>query len=93
MYIYVEVGRGLLGVSSNSCLADVLVDGWERAKPAAIDVTFTSPLTSATWVMLVNQQELQLMQQGVRSTLPMTQSVRSWGGSVFPLLLKHIALG
>ena len=43
--------------------------------------------------MLVNQQELQLIQQSVGNTLPMTQSVRSWGGSVFPLLLKHTAMG
>ena len=28
--------------------ADVLVDGWDRAKPAAFDVTFTSPLTPVT---------------------------------------------
>ena len=46
--VCVEVGRGLLGVNSNSHPADVLVDGWERAKPAAFDVTVTSPLTPAT---------------------------------------------
>ena len=45
------------------------------------------------WVILLNQQELQLIQQSVGSTLPMTQSVRSWGGSVFPLLLKRTAIG
>ena len=28
--------------------ADVLVDGWDRAKPAAFDVTVTSPLTPVT---------------------------------------------
>ena len=27
---------------------DVLVDGWDRAKPAAFDVTFISPLTPVT---------------------------------------------
>ena len=79
--VHVEAGRGLLGVNSNSRPADVLVDGWERAKSATFDLTVTSPLTPA---MLVNQQKLQLIQQSVRSTLPMTQSVRSWGGSVFP---------
>ena len=30
------------------CPADVLVDGWERAKPVAFDLTVTSPLTPAT---------------------------------------------
>ena len=42
------VGQGLLRVQSNSCPADVLVDAWDRAKPAAFDVTVTSPLTPAT---------------------------------------------
>ena len=51
------------------------------------------PLLRPLWVMLVNQLDLQLTQQSVRSTLPMTQSVRSWGGSVFPLLLKLMAIG
>ena len=46
--VCVEVARGLLGLNSNSRPADVLVDGWEWAKPVAFDVTVTSPLISAT---------------------------------------------
>eukprot|EP00731_Ephydatia_muelleri_P024253 Em0016g524a len=46
--VRVEAGRGLSGVNSNSCPADVLVDGWERAKPLASDVTVTCALTLAT---------------------------------------------
>ena len=46
--VRVEVGQGLSRVQSNSRPADVLVDAWERAKPAAFDVTVTSPLTPAT---------------------------------------------
>ncbi|KAL5481640.1 hypothetical protein EMCRGX_G021841 [Ephydatia muelleri] len=44
----VEVGRGLLGSHDYSRPADVLVDGWDRAKSAACDVTITSSLTPAT---------------------------------------------
>ena len=44
----VEVGRGLLGSHDYSRPADVLVDGWDRAKSAACDVTVTSSLTPAT---------------------------------------------
>ena len=44
------------------------------------------------WGILVNQQELQLIQQSVESTLPVTQSVKNWGESVFPLLLKCMAI-
>ena len=40
--------EGLSRVQSNSCPADVLVDAWDRAKPAAFDVTVTSPLTPAS---------------------------------------------
>ena len=82
--VHVEAGQGLLGVNSNSHPADVFVDGWERAKPVAFDSTVTSPLLLPLWMMLVNQQELQLIQQSVGSTLPMTQSVRSWGGLYSP---------
>ena len=46
--VFVEAGRDLLGVNSNSRPADGLVDGWKRAKPSASDVTVTSPLTPAT---------------------------------------------
>ena len=46
--VRVEVGQGLLRVQSNSLPADVLVDAWDRAKPAAFNVTVTSPLTPAT---------------------------------------------
>ena len=35
--VRVEVGQGLSRVQSNSRPADVLVDAWERAKPAAFD--------------------------------------------------------
>ena len=46
--VRVEVGRGLLGSHDYTRPADVLVDGWDRAKPAAFDVTVTSPLTPVT---------------------------------------------
>ena len=44
----VGVIQGLSRVQSNSRPADVLVDAWERAKPAAFDVSVTFPLTPAT---------------------------------------------
>ena len=49
--VRVEVGQGLSRVQSNSCPADVLVDAWDRAKPAAFDVTVTSPLLCMTRVI------------------------------------------
>ena len=85
--VHVEAGHGLLGVKSNSCPVHVLFDGWEGANPVAV-----SYLLLPLWGILVNQQELQLIQQSVESTLPVTQSVKNWGESVFPLLLKCMAI-
>ena len=75
-----EVGQGLLRVQSNSRYADVLVDAWDRAKPAAFDVTVTSPLLCMTRVIL---QVLQLTKQSAESTFPMphlaVESYGNWG--------------
>ena len=46
--VRVEVGYGLSGDHINTRPADVLVQGWDRGKPAAFDITVTSPLTPAT---------------------------------------------
>ena len=46
--VRVEVGYGLARDHVNSRPADVLVQGWERGKPAAFDVTVASPLTPVT---------------------------------------------
>ena len=46
--VRIEVGYGLGRVNINSCPADILIQGWDRGHPAAVDVTVTSPLTPAT---------------------------------------------
>ncbi|KAL5474377.1 hypothetical protein EMCRGX_G026317 [Ephydatia muelleri] len=43
--VQVKVGYGLARDHINSRPADILVEGWDREKPAAFDVTVTSPLT------------------------------------------------
>ena len=42
------MGYGLTSDHVNSRPADVLVQGWDRGKPAAFDVTVASPLTPVT---------------------------------------------
>ena len=42
------MGYGLARDHVNSHPADVLVQGWDRGKPAAFDVTVASPLTPVT---------------------------------------------
>ena len=46
--VRVEAGYGLSSDHSNTRPADVLVQGWDRGSPAALDITVTSPLTPAT---------------------------------------------
>ena len=46
--VRVEVGYGLARDHVNSRPADALVQGWDRGKPAAFDVTVASPLTPVT---------------------------------------------
>ena len=46
--VRVEVGYGLARDHINSRPSDVLVQGWDRGKPAAFDVTVASPLTPVT---------------------------------------------
>ena len=45
--VRIEMGSGLTPDHNHSRPADVLVEGWERGKPAAFDITVTSPLCPA----------------------------------------------
>ena len=46
--VRIDVVYGLSGDHINTCPADVLVQSWDRGKPAAFDITVTAPLTPAT---------------------------------------------
>ena len=46
--VRVEVGYGLSGDHISTRPADVLVQGWDKGKPTAFDITVNSPLTPAT---------------------------------------------
>ena len=45
--VRIEMVSGLTPDHNHSRPADVLVEGWERGKPAAFDITVTSPLCPA----------------------------------------------
>ena len=45
--VRIEMGSGLTPDHNHSRPADVLVEGWERGKPAMFDITVTSPLCPA----------------------------------------------
>ena len=82
--VRVEVGQGLSRVQSNSRPADVLFDAGkgQNQQPSMLLLPPHSLLPLC--MMRVIPQVLQITKQSAESTHPMTQSVRSWGGYVFP---------
>ena len=45
--VRLEKGNGLTRDLDHTRPADILIDGWDRGKPAALDITITSPLCPA----------------------------------------------
>ena len=45
--VSLERGHGLTRNLAHTRPADILIAGWDRSKPAALDLTITSPLCSA----------------------------------------------
>ena len=82
--VRVEVGYGLARDHINSRPADILVQGWDRGKPAAFDVTVTSPLTSVSLNNASASWGQQHMLLNAESMQPMTPGARSWDGYVSP---------
>ncbi|KAL5503077.1 hypothetical protein EMCRGX_G009975 [Ephydatia muelleri] len=91
--VKVKVGYGLGRDHVNSCPKNVLVQGWDRGKSVAFDITVTfssllSPSVKLVWRL--GQQHLQL---NPGSMLPTMLSARSWGGHAFHLPSRHTAIG
>ena len=80
--VKVEMGYGLSPSHSSSRPADILVQGWDRGRPAAFDVTVTSPLTPANLKETSTSAGVAARIAETRSTLPMMASVKSWAGCV-----------
>ena len=82
--VRVEVGYGLARDHVNSRPADVLVQGWDRGKPAAFDITVASPLTPVTLNNASTSVGAAAYAAELRKHVPMTPDARSWGGHVSP---------
>ena len=91
--VRVEVGRGLLGSHNYSWPADVLVDGWDRAKPAACDVTITSTLTPATLNEASIHEGAAALAAETRKHAANDARCKHLDGLAFLLQLKHLGIG
>ena len=78
------MGYGLARDHVNSRPADVLVQGWDRGKPADFDVTVASPLTPVNLNNASTSVGAAAYAAELRSMWPMTPDARSWGGHVSP---------
>ena len=82
--VRVEVGYGLARDHVNSRPADVLVQGWDRGKPAAFDVTVASPLTPVTLNNASTSVGAAAYAAELRKHVANDTDARSWGGHVSP---------
>ena len=78
---------GLSGDHVNTRPADVLVQGWDRGKPAAFEITVTSPLTPTTLRDASSGGE----GGGVENTPPMLprETLGHWGKEA-PNVFSHL---
>ena len=78
--VSVERGHGLTRDLAHTRPADILIAGWDRGKPAALDLTITSPLCSAILNELCHQAGAAAL--AVSST-QMVRNAKNWAGAAF----------
>ena len=79
------MGYGLARDHVNSHPADILVQGWDRGKPAAFDVIVASPLTPVSLNNASTSVGAAIYAAELRKHVAaMTPDARSWGGHVSP---------
>ena len=69
----------------------MLVEGWERGKPEAFDITVTSPLCPA--FLGEASQVAGAAALAAETRKHIIKGAKSWVGHVFPLLWRHTAIG
>ena len=86
--VSVERGHGLTRYLAHTRPADILIAGWDRGKPAALDLTITSPLCSAILSELshqVSEAALAAEDSNLHSNGPKCQEL---GWSCIPLAVE-----
>ena len=85
--IRLENGHGLTRDLDHTRPADILIAGWDRERPSALDITITS---QPSWVSRVTRLVQKPLQQRHVSSTP---NARSWAGPAFHCRWRHMAIG
>ena len=78
--VSVERGHGLTRVLPHTRPADALIAGWDRGKPAALDLSITSPPCSAILSESCHQAGAAALAAEPASYTPMDPNAKSWAG-------------
>ena len=84
----VERGHGLTSDLAHTRPADILIAGWDRGKPAALDLTITSPLCSAILSESCHQAGVAALAVEVRRLHSNGPKCQELGWSCIPLAVE-----
>ena len=87
--VSVERGHGLTRDLAHTRPADILIAGWDRGKPAALDLTITSPLCS----VILGESCYQAGAAALAAETRMDPSAKSWAGSASHWQWRLMAIG
>ena len=91
----IEKGNGLTKDLDHTRPADILIAGWDRGKPAVLDITITSPLCPAILGESCHQAVQQSLQQRPVSYTLMVLHYGNWGKEAqdtVSTLVFHLAI-
>ena len=81
-----ERGHGLTRDLAHTRPADILIAGWDRGKPAVLDLAITSPFCSAILIESCHQADAAALAAEVRKLHSNAPNAKSWAGPVLILL-------
>eukprot|EP00731_Ephydatia_muelleri_P006271 Em0003g519a len=93
--VRIEKGNGLTKDLDHTRPADILIAGWDRGKPAVLDITITSPLCPAILGESCHQAVQQSLQQRPVSYTLMVLHYGNWGKEAqdtVSTLVFHLAI-
>ena len=86
--VRLEKGNGLTRDLDHTCPADILIAGWVRGKPAALDITITSPLCLAILGESCHQTSVAVLAAETRKLHSNGPKCQELGWSCIPLAVE-----